>query len=97
MQKTVSLKLGLTTQEKNWGRSESLGDLLNHARDIIDGRKPGDSRPPITSIDWLSRRAIEAVCREIIRTGQVTCPLRVRFVQKANQPFGFDPDLFSRN
>jgi hypothetical protein len=77
MQKTLSLKLELTAQEKKWRRSESLGELLERAAAIIDNRT--DDAFACTTTSWVARRAIEAVCEEIIRTGGFTIPLRVRF------------------
>lgn len=55
----------------------SLGELLDKALRVLYGDRPVDSP------NWLARRAIEAVCEEIIRSGQIFAPLKVRFVPKS--------------
>ncbi len=99
--KTLTLKLGLTALEKKWGRTDSLGELLEKACRVIDGREVefGDEvRSLLTSHDWLARRAIEAVAAEIIRRGSYRSPLKVRFVSDdETNPFPPVDGGFGRN
>jgi len=86
----LTLKLGLTALDKSCGRtdSESLGALLKQATNILDPKGYGH-----TPRHWLARRAIEACCEEIIRTGHVTVPLKVQFVERPDAPRYISVDL----
>ena len=74
-------------------KSESLGELLEKAAAITfphaaeDGYERKEMR-------WIARHAIRAVCREIIRNGNVTIPMEVTFTrlwQKPTSGFSFQP------
>jgi hypothetical protein len=71
MKKTLSIQLTETRIDKRDDR-ESLGELLGEALEVINpsAREWPDAR-------WLARQAIRALCREIIRTGQLEVPVEM--------------------
>ncbi len=55
-------------------QQEPLGDLLQAAISVTELNSQN-----ARSVNWLARNAIRAVCKEIIRIGELTTPFEVRF------------------
>jgi hypothetical protein len=81
MPKSINIQLSQTRIERN-GSRDSLGDLLKQVADIMhpnhDDEKWGDQCKKST-IRYVSRWAIRAMCEEIIRTGGMWSPPEVSF------------------
>jgi hypothetical protein len=74
--KTLTLQLTATAIDKRYG-NESLGELLGEAVKILN--PDCDRETASSNAQLIARRAVRAVCGEIIRRGYLTLPLEVSY------------------
>jgi hypothetical protein len=75
-QKKMSITLTQTPLEKECDQI-SLGELLEETLEVVDPQDFAGAR----EANWIVRNAIRAVCEEIIRVGELTAPIEVRFAR----------------
>src|SRR6266480_4926148 len=81
--KTLTVKLGRPDRFDRALEQESLGSLLEKAINItFPAVARYGERYQSKEAAWVARHAIRAVCEEVIRTGRITVPIAVRFVER---------------
>ena len=92
MKKTLTIPLTETKLDKR-RHDESLAELLEQATAILN---PNGYTNTCFSARWIARRAIRAVCEEIIRNERVWLPMEVSFTalwSKRAKGFRFQASL----
>src|SRR5437899_758383 len=80
--KTLAVKLAHDRFDRALDQ-ESLGSLLERAINItFSAVARYGKRYQSKEAAWVARHAVRAVCEEVIRTGRITVPLAVRFVER---------------